>query len=736
MWTKKQAAHGREELGGDGARPPRWWPVLASVGALAVVAATDLATGPSLSVWPLYLLPVGIAARYQGRIAGVLIACSIAAILLGIELPLSLSLAASLWNAAMHLVVLLSFAWLVDRLGGMAKMPAGHSQRSRGWLPQVVFTALAVAVSVMFIALGSSSSPYAPEQALLVSDEEGERSFVVNVASKSPAVQLAGGPIGELLTLYKDCVQQSRPLLLGSRDPRGGSCLTPIKTGTIVDTLPQFNADMDGGVGTNLILVLANSRNDCHRPSDELASFQQRLRRHLQNQLSVNERALAAAIKLANRTRVLVTMIEQGELLPTALESRQLPDADDRIGHCLFQFDRAIAQRDAAGAKVWGAELASAAFTLGDLHLWLAFLFENYLTALDFQQQCATLYAAADSQPAGYGTNTTSYMPGGLLILHGDGNFLEVERRAEQMFSLPDEERVAIADTSLRSRGSLWISPAQRSAYLQLERALSAANRRVLRRAARTPYEATYLNAMLDRAERSETLDQLLLAARRFDATHTQATVPELMEVLMYRGHSFGGLEWGDRYHAALVDEAAHLDRSDLIAFEQACVRTNNFYKQSVYSRTFTLRESLERKQLDCIRATDMIAALYRNAGHAGIGHVRWSCENFGHSVAAILGQENGRPTVSLADAMESAWQLERWPDAYFQGHRWPTGLEQYPNPYCAELYVRGLDNYVWAEGYIIRGPNAGMLYSAAIPYLPGRTASGVRKAFAGPYPE
>src|SRR3712207_6852879 len=62
-------------------------------------------------------------------------------------------------------------------------------------------------------------------------------------------------------------------------------------------------------------------------------------------------------------------------------------------------------------------------------------------------------------------------------------------------------------------------------------------------------------------------------------------------------------------------------------------------------------------------------------------------------------------------------------------------------NPYCYELYVRGLDSYVWSEGYIARGPRAGTLTTAAVPYLPGRDAAAPaapasRKVYDGPYPQ
>jgi predicted DNA-binding protein (MmcQ/YjbR family) len=83
---------------------------------------------------------------------------------------------------------------------------------------------------------------------------------------------------------------------------------------------------------------------------------------------------------------------------------------------------------------------------------------------------------------------------------------------------------------------------------------------------------------------------------------------------------------------------------------------------------------------------------------------------------------------VLLVDGLcAPSQQAELWPDAYFRGHAWPPGLESSPPPFAVELYSRGLDTYVWAEGYIIRGPNAGTLMRAAIPYSQHRD-----QAFAG----
>jgi hypothetical protein len=155
------------------------------------------------------------------------------------------------------------------------------------------------------------------------------------------------------------------------------------------------------------------------------------------------------------------------------------------------------------------------------------------------------------------------------------------------------------------------------------------------------------------------------------------------------------------------------------------------------YDTVVTLREALSTRKMDCIRATDMIGSLYRNAGHTGFFFVRWCAGVGGHSVAAAAVQENGQRKIYIVDGLEDPKNLgDEWPNAYFQGHAWPAG---YTGPtadvYATELYVRGLDSYVWVEGYVIRGPHAGNLARAAIPYLPRHRQEGVTKVFQGPYP-
>jgi len=66
---------------------------------------------------------------------------------------------------------------------------------------------------------------------------------------------------------------------------------------------------------------------------------------------------------------------------------------------------------------------------LTHLHRWLAFLCENYLAALDFQRRCESAFMAADTKVMDYQLASLTYLPLGMLTLHGDANFWKSNAR-------------------------------------------------------------------------------------------------------------------------------------------------------------------------------------------------------------------------------------------------------------------------------------------------------------------
>src|SRR5204863_8069383 len=119
---------------------------------------------------------------------------------------------------------------------------------------------------------------------------------------------------------------------------------------------------------------------------------------------------------------------------------------------------RALVERDVNAIKHWATELATAAFGLDDLHRWLDFLLNNQLLALRFQSQCESLFSDTERSSQHYDPQSTmSQYPAGILSLNGWGNYYELERQAERLFSMPADRLEEIARNTHLTAGSRWV---------------------------------------------------------------------------------------------------------------------------------------------------------------------------------------------------------------------------------------------------------------------------------------
>jgi len=137
-----------------------------------------------------------------------------------------------------------------------------------------------------------------------------------------------------------------------------------------------------------------------------------------------------------------------------------------------------------------------------------------------------------------------------------------------------------------------------------------------------------------------------------------------------------------------------------------------------------TLKQALDARKFDCVRGTDLIGAIYRNAGHGRYYIGRLNCGVAGHSVGVVPIEEDGEQRLLVADSLEADLTDHFWPDAYLDGLDWPEGYPGTRGPlFSAELYIPALNGYVFAEGYIMRGKNAG--HHLRAPDLPCETRDG-----------
>ncbi len=550
--------------------------------------------------------------------------------------------------------------------------------------------------------------------------------------------------VQETLDALRAALPVSRAVLLGSRDPRQQSCIGRIQARG--NTLLTY-ADPNGGCGTKLLATMSNDATPA-TPTLAYEYYQNRVGGLLRAMRSVNADALEAAEMLESHARDLAARARKGRIalgqpLPAVSDAKTWP------AFCLRGLTGAAQAGMPEAAEAWGREFEASAFALADLHRWLEFVLANQLEALAFQTRCRRMFVQATTNwKVEPDENSYDGFPGATDLKPLIDNLYEIERQAEALFVVPAAylERTLSGESVVRGEGAtrvpaaLWIPPDLRARFVQFRSALSAPNQTVWDAAAAAPYDRTYVVNMLFRhGSRPGMVDKAVEVLRRFDRVHPNGAPRErLLDVLFYRGDGASGYTWDERYDDRLMEAAAALHGTDEQVLQQARDLTNRWFAGwDRYKARSTLASCLDTGTMDCINATTFVAALYRNAGRGGFLPVWWCCGTEAHALAGARVERSGQPEVVVVDGLDLAdGRAVLWPWGYFSGPSWPRGFpNRQPGVHAIELYVRGLDNYVWGEGYVVRGPEAGVLAQAAVPYLPDRPKSRVAKVFGGPYP-
>lgn len=540
----------------------------------------------------------------------------------------------------------------------------------------------------------------------------------------------AVAPLSRLIPSLDSVLTESRLILLGQRPEGDATCITrDLQDGRVV-----LQGSPAGGIGLRMVAFYNQS---AESPLALYRWSQDALRAFLRAQRKANASVRAEAEKLAAAARDLAATVRAGT--PPAVDGGSSLPAWP--AECLRRLASSVEAGDAASAGIWADELACATFALADLHRWLNVLLDSHLTSLDFQAQCRTAFEWAGSSAERPREDQDSCLPAAGQMVAWCVNYLEVERQAEGLFG-PDRTWIATVGSQDLSNSSAarWMPPDVRRAFLAVRERLLPTTREVWDRAARTPLERSYLANMLFRAASTGTLERMSTVLQRFEQIHQTVTMAELMDVLFYRAGLYSsGFPWSDRYDPRIVNAAGSVTAPKDLAILRAHRLVNSLLKgwENYLGGIPTLAQCLDAGKFDCVRGTDLLGALYRGAGQGGYFVVRLSCGIVGHSVGAVPIDEAGKGGVLIVDCLDSQTPSETWPAAFFHGLSWPVG---YPGVkgrlFSAELYARGLDGCVFAEGYVVRGEHAGQWIRAALPYLPGGEEAASAKVFDGPYPE
>src|SRR4051812_14400513 len=79
-------------------------------------------------------------------------------------------------------------------------------------------------------------------------------------AATRPAADAPQALLDHLEVLVQASMRASRPVLLGSRDPRGPSCVSIVKAGDLHGERPASMGDVNGGPGTTMATIYTFDR--------------------------------------------------------------------------------------------------------------------------------------------------------------------------------------------------------------------------------------------------------------------------------------------------------------------------------------------------------------------------------------------------------------------------------------------------------------------------------------------
>jgi len=530
----------------------------------------------------------------------------------------------------------------------------------------------------------------------------------------------AGALWADTAGLLTSTADGSRTVLLGRRDPNGPSCFPAAGE-------PPLLRHPDGGVGTRTVALLVDATADRGSAREDFLWHQQTLAPYCADLLGRNRAAYARALRLADQADRLAAVLSEASAFPPALRPAGLNENRTYLGHTARRLDEAIAEGDLAESRRRARAFRGAAARLADLHRWVDLLVRNEQSALAFQKQCRSLYLASDRRydlDRQVADQTVACFPAAQNTVCLLYNLQAVEYQAEWLFAAP--QPTGAADAAANVASAVAVPPHLRGAFVRLRDHLSADNRRLWDAAAEAPYHRSYLANVLQRYQDAGVLDAAGVVLERFNRVQAAPTVAALLDVLFHRGGAPSGTRSpAERFDARLmrVSDTLAGTREQVLLGAQHYTRAV-FGTWKNYEGDLSLVEALDAGGLDCISASNLIGSIYRNAGRGGLYAVRWCGGTAGHSLVAGRIARPGKWVLGIVDGLDRPQtRLDLWPEAYVGGHDWPKGYTG-PRPplYAVEVYGRGLDNYVWCRGLIVRGEHAGALVRSRLPYLPAWT--------------
>ena len=234
----------------------RWSALAISTALVAVVGLLDYLTGKDAVFTLFYLGPISIAVWFVGRRTGLAFCYLSAAIGLAVELTDHALVEKAVWNACVRFGVYLVIYELLVLLKAHHVSVVAKSTLRRF---------ATVAIGGVFI--WALASGLLPKRWISEGPSNSSASAISIASAKSTNPQR--GWLERMAGLVGNAMSSSRPVLLGSRDPKGPSCVKISRSGDVVGAMPDTPGDLNGGPGTTFATIYFFDRQKFKSPRED-----------------------------------------------------------------------------------------------------------------------------------------------------------------------------------------------------------------------------------------------------------------------------------------------------------------------------------------------------------------------------------------------------------------------------------------------------------------------------------
>ena len=430
----------------------------------------------------------------------------------------------------------------------------------------------------------------------------------------------------------------------------------------------------------------------------------------------INKPLLSSAKKSLKASELVLKALKQNAEKTSGIIKSFKPLAvkDNEFCYSLNNLFKSATAGDKKATEKWAIETYGACFRLHDTLLWIDIITEweaDLVTVFKGFKPCFKFtndYLAKNDRGLSWKNFMFGRCPGAntiMTLINHDA--LMTEYLLTDFFVISKlEKEILEKETPNQQIAPVIISC--RDVFGKIEKSLPKKTQLVFSKIPCIPFESSALNSNLWRYKEEKQVDNLINSLKRYSSNYKVSTINGLMEVLsIAQGAWNSSASAEDRYRPEIIDAAKVVKGTPEEAILTAHQQGRKYYVNGYRGSILNLHDAIKAKQYDCIRGSQLIAAIFANSGYCGVNPVRWG---LGNIQAKAIGLRGHTFTTLETNGSDRCFDSLRGPGlkTSFEKTKTPTQKNNgkvYPSTLFFEKGCRSLMGFTASEIRFPQGP-------------------------------